>query len=411
MSLHVERYIAIKRSLGYKFEDQEQVLMNFALFTEGQGDRFARADRMIEWASKAPSVHRSRDWLRTVRAFAVSLHAEDDRHEIPPRTAFGSGKRPRPVPHLITLSQIERLMEAARSLPPVASITPYTFRCMIGLIATTGLRVSEAVALRLADLTRDGLLIRETKFRKSRLVPIHKSTRNALKEYLSLRTRIGGPDRHLFVLSTGEAPGHGDGRTCVPQGCSPDRSSRRAGPARSQTSRPAAQFCRSLPGAVRERQECGQAAHVGAEHLPWPHQHLRYVLVSRGNARTAPHGRPGGRMRTDGEGLAMTALAPHIGSFLQEYLPRDRRASRHTTDTYAYSFQLLVQYAAERLQTRPCLIEIEDLTVQLILDFLDYLEQERGNTVRTRNVRLAAFKSFFRRGIHLAPHGTRCSGG
>ena len=99
----------------------------------------------------------------------------------------------------------------------------------------------------------------------------------------------------------------------------------------------------------------------------------------------------------------MTALAPHIGSFLQEYLPRDRRASRHTTDTYAYSFQLLVQYAAERLQTRPCLIEIEDLTAQLILDFLDHLEQERGNTVRTRNVRLAAFKSFFRYLEYRAP--------
>ena len=99
----------------------------------------------------------------------------------------------------------------------------------------------------------------------------------------------------------------------------------------------------------------------------------------------------------------MTALAPHIGSFLQEYLPRDRRASRHTTDTYAYSFQLLVQYAAERLQTRPCLIEIEDLTVQLILDFLDHLEQERENTVRTRNVRLAAFKSFFKYLEYRAP--------
>ena len=206
MSQHVERYVAIKRGLGYKFQDQEQMLMNFASFAEDQGDSFARADQMIEWASKAPSVHRSREWLRTVRAFAVSLHAEDDRHEIPPRTVFGTGKRPRPAPHLITLSQVELLMEAARSLPPVASITPYTFRCMIGLIATTGLRVSEAVALRLTDLTRDGLLIRETKFRKSRLVPIHKSTRKALRDYLSLRNRIGGPDRHLFVLSTGEAP-------------------------------------------------------------------------------------------------------------------------------------------------------------------------------------------------------------
>lgn len=92
----------------------------------------------------------------------------------------------------------------------------------------------------------------------------------------------------------------------------------------------------------------------------------------------------------------MTELATHVSRFLREHLPRDRRASRHTVESYAYSFQLLVCFAAERLRLRPCQIEIEQLTVELILDFLDHLEKKRGNTVRTRNARLAAFKCFFR---------------
>jgi integrase len=97
-------------------------------------------------------------------------------------------------------------MQAALSLPPVASLTPYTFHYLIGLLATTGLRVSEAVALFETDIVPDGLVIRETKFRKTRLVPIHPSTRKMLAEYQALRRRIGGTDPHLFVLSTGEPP-------------------------------------------------------------------------------------------------------------------------------------------------------------------------------------------------------------
>ena len=92
----------------------------------------------------------------------------------------------------------------------------------------------------------------------------------------------------------------------------------------------------------------------------------------------------------------MTELAPHIAAFLREHLPRDRRASRHTVESYSFAFELLVRFSAGRLGIRPCRIGIEQLTPQLILDFLDNLETERENTVRTRNLRLAAFKSFFR---------------
>ncbi len=92
----------------------------------------------------------------------------------------------------------------------------------------------------------------------------------------------------------------------------------------------------------------------------------------------------------------MTELAPHIAAFLREHLPRDRHASRHTVASYSYAFELLCCFAASRSGIRPSRLAIEQLTAQLILDFLDDLEQERGNSTRTRNLRLAAFKSFFR---------------
>ena len=92
----------------------------------------------------------------------------------------------------------------------------------------------------------------------------------------------------------------------------------------------------------------------------------------------------------------MTKLAPHITAFLEVHLPTHRRASSHTVDSYSLSFELLICFAAEKLRIRPCKMNIEQLEPQLILDFLDSLEKERKNAIRTRNVRLAAFKSFFR---------------
>ncbi|MEI9426003.1 tyrosine-type recombinase/integrase [Mesorhizobium sp. Cs1299R1N1] len=92
----------------------------------------------------------------------------------------------------------------------------------------------------------------------------------------------------------------------------------------------------------------------------------------------------------------MTALAPHLTAFLREHLPHERRASPHTCAAYAYSFQLLLCFAAARLRTTPSSIEIEQLDPPLILAFLEHIEEGRGNSARTRNARLAAIKAFFR---------------
>ncbi len=97
------------------------------------------------------------------------------------------------------------LMDAALDLPPAGTIKGHTMHCIIGLIAVTGLRRSEVCSLRLSDFTEDGLVIRQTKFSKSRLVPLSDSTRKALHEYLRRRGPVSSDCDHLFVLSPGRS--------------------------------------------------------------------------------------------------------------------------------------------------------------------------------------------------------------
>jgi integrase/recombinase XerD len=98
-----------------------------------------------------------------------------------------------------------------------------------------------------------------------------------------------------------------------------------------------------------------------------------------------------------------TSLAPHLTAFLREHLPRERNTSPHTVATYAHSFTLLVRFAAERIKRRPSDLTVEDLGPELVLAFLDHTEDGRGNTARTRNVRLAAIRTFFRYIEYQAP--------
>src|SRR5262244_4149284 len=92
----------------------------------------------------------------------------------------------------------------------------------------------------------------------------------------------------------------------------------------------------------------------------------------------------------------MTPIAPHMSAFLRERLPLQRGASDHTCNSYAYAFQLLFQFASERLQITPSALALEQLDAPLIMEFLHYLEATRHNSPRTRNARLVAIKSFMR---------------
>lgn len=92
----------------------------------------------------------------------------------------------------------------------------------------------------------------------------------------------------------------------------------------------------------------------------------------------------------------MTDLAKYLGTFLRVYLPRERGASVHTCEAYANSFKLLLCFAAEQFRVRPSDLKIEQINADLILAFLEHIENNRGNSARTRNARLAAIHSFFR---------------
>lgn len=92
----------------------------------------------------------------------------------------------------------------------------------------------------------------------------------------------------------------------------------------------------------------------------------------------------------------MTAIAPHIAAFLRERLPVQRGASEHTCESYAYTFQLLFQFASHRHKVTPSKLQLEQIDAPLVTDFLEQIEVERGNSPRTRNTRLAAIRSFMR---------------
>jgi integrase len=125
-----------------------------------------------------------------IRRFALALCAEDIRHEVPAADALGHATFRRRTPHIYTPDEIIRLLGAAAALLPAGSIRPLTYTTLFGLLAATGMRISEALAVRLDDITADGLVIRQTKFQKSRLLPLHNTTSQALNQYLSMRVQL-----------------------------------------------------------------------------------------------------------------------------------------------------------------------------------------------------------------------------
>ncbi len=134
------------------------------------------------------------------------MHAEDGRHEAPAADALGRGLFRRTQPYIYSAEEIGRLMEAAAALGPAGTLRPLTYVTLFGLLAATGMRISEALALRLCDLTDDGLIINKTKFKKSRLIPLHPTTRAAIDRYLSARLAIIADTAALFVSNAGTPP-------------------------------------------------------------------------------------------------------------------------------------------------------------------------------------------------------------
>jgi integrase len=205
LSKDIARYIELHQAMGFKFRTQSLLLRNFMRFAEHRKDDYIHTSRVLEWAALAPSPPQRRNRLATIRRCALAMHAEDARHEVPPAGAFGRGWFKRRKPFIYSPEQVAMLVWAASQLKPNNSIRPATYSTLFALLAATGLRISEALTLEVQDITDDGLLVRATKFKKDRLVPVHPSTRQALERYLRYRAHVPTTSASVFISMKGTA--------------------------------------------------------------------------------------------------------------------------------------------------------------------------------------------------------------
>ena len=212
----IQDYLALRRSLGFKLRDAGICLSKFAAFLEDRGAAYITTQLTMEWAQQSqcvlPSTCAQR--LGHVRSFARHHVASDPRTEIPPPGLLPFRPR-RARPYLYSEEEIAHLLHCALELPPVDGLRPWTYHCLFGLLSVTGLRIGEAIRLQLEDVNlQDGLLtIRGTKFGKSRLVPIHRSTQDVLAQYRACRDRcVAGciASSFFFITSRGHHLDIGD---------------------------------------------------------------------------------------------------------------------------------------------------------------------------------------------------------
>jgi integrase/recombinase XerD len=201
----VNDYLALRRACGFKLRGEGYLLRSFAAFSDAREQHRVHAATAIEWAGLTSSaVHRARRLAAVIR-FTRHIRAEDAGHELPP-PYYGSPGSKRPAPYILSPEDVRRLVEAASQFKRPA-LRGDTYSTLLSLLACTGLRKSEAIALRYTDLTVDGLVIRQTKFRSSRLVPLHDTARAALQQYIERRRPYAPLDDHVFISSTGKPLG------------------------------------------------------------------------------------------------------------------------------------------------------------------------------------------------------------
>jgi integrase/recombinase XerD len=204
----VEDYLILRRALGFKLRDMGTALHHFVSFMERERAYTITTSLALRWAIQPQQVQPAH-WaarLSFVRSFARHWSAIDPQTEIPPQGLLPY-RYHRCTPHLYTDDQIRRLIKAALYLPPPTGLRRWTYSTLFGLLAVTGLRISEAIALQQddVDLNQGLLTIRLTKFKKSRLVPLHPSTNHRLKRYASKRGAFYPKDRtsHFFLSEQG----------------------------------------------------------------------------------------------------------------------------------------------------------------------------------------------------------------
>lgn len=187
------KYLRMRKGLGYKYEHQTRRLADFVAFMEKRKAKTITTKLAMEWAMLPPDRHAS--WalrLSDVRGFARHVANFDPKTEVAPVGVLPGLKRAKP--YVYSNEEIAALLAAALALPPENGLRRWTCHTLFGLIAVTGMRISEAMGLERDDVDLDAgvLMVRLTKFGKSRLVPLHATTCAALRKYANRRdTHLG----------------------------------------------------------------------------------------------------------------------------------------------------------------------------------------------------------------------------
>lgn len=286
----VNEYLALRRAMGFKLREHGLLLPRFADFVEQSGATTVSVELMLDWATQPTGVDpfRWRSRLSVVRGFARYLRVLDPATEVPPPRLL-TYRPSRPTPFLFSDEEVRRLLDATEQLRP--PFRAGTYRTVFGLLAATGLRVGEAIALgrRDVDLARRTLTVRQTKFNRSRRLPLLPSVVAALGIYAYERDRSGPPPKAPnFVLSMRGTALRLHVRTrCLRHAGQACRNTGALGLVSSSAAWVAALLCRPQPDRVVPRRcGCGGSAAV-ARRLAWPYPSRVDLLVSASDARVA----------------------------------------------------------------------------------------------------------------------------
>lgn len=206
-----EEYLCYRRKLGFQLKTEGRQLLDFARYADRQeGGGHLSIDLALRWA-RLPQNGSALYWARrleVVRCFARYLAIFDPLTEVPPKGILGPAHH-RSTPHIYSKAEVGLLLKACSQLKPAHGLRPHTYVTLFGLLSCTGLRISEALKLTDddTDLDRGVLAIRQTKFHKSRLVPLHSSAKEALEQYADLRDHLCPirSSRTFFVSGNGKA--------------------------------------------------------------------------------------------------------------------------------------------------------------------------------------------------------------
>jgi integrase/recombinase XerD len=204
LGAHVQDYLRLRRALGFKLERAGLLLPQLVAYLEAAGATTVTSDLAIAWA-RLPDRAQPNHWaqrLAVARGFARYLQSIDPTAQVPPAGVFPT-RRHRPTPYLWSTADIARLLAAAGTLrPPLRAATHKT---LFGLIAVSGMRLGETIGLDRDDVDFDTgvITIQQAKFDRSRLVPLHPSTTDALRRYVAERDRLcPRPRSSAFFLSS-----------------------------------------------------------------------------------------------------------------------------------------------------------------------------------------------------------------